>query len=35
MKSPLLLLLALVVLAGLLASKSEPELRRYLKIRSM
>jgi hypothetical protein len=35
MSKGLILLLALLVLVGLVAQKSEPEIRRYLKIRSM
>jgi hypothetical protein len=31
----LILLLALLVMAGLAAAKQEPEIRRYLKMRSM
>jgi hypothetical protein len=34
-KSFMLLLLTLLVLAGLAAQKSEPEIRRYLKMRAM
>jgi hypothetical protein len=35
MSKGLILLLALLVLVGLVTVKSEPEIRRYLKIRSM
>jgi outer membrane lipoprotein-sorting protein len=34
-KGLMLLLLMLLVLVGLAAQKSEPEIRRYLKMRSM
>ena len=35
MSKALLLVLALLGMAGVLAAKSEPEIRRYLKMRSM
>ena len=35
MSKAMLLLLALLVLVGLTAAKQEPEIRRYLKMRSM
>jgi hypothetical protein len=35
MSKALLLLIALLVLAGLAAAKQEPEIRRYMKIRAM
>ncbi|MEA2479284.1 MAG: hypothetical protein QOJ07_1206 [Thermoleophilaceae bacterium] len=35
MSKGLMLLVALLALAGFLASTQEPEIRRYLKIRSM